>query len=79
MKFKIDFPSLKKEKAITLWNSGEYTFDKEIGRKDDTAFLIKDIQKNCLDKTKVKKAFNRFLVNLNNKGCLDEFAKELGL
>lgn len=56
MKFEEEFPSLKPRRAITLWNNGDYTFDKEIGRDDDTAFLVKDIRKNCIDKEKLKKA-----------------------
>ena len=68
IKFEKQFPNLKKTRAITLWNSGDYTFDKDIGRDDDTAFLIKDIKKNCVDKNliadELTKEINRFAEEL---------------
>jgi len=49
------FPSLDKKDAITLWNSGEYTFDKDIGRVDDTAFTLKKIKNGARDIKIIKK------------------------
>lgn len=63
MTFKKEFPSLKKNKAITLWNSGEYTFDKDIGRDDDTAFSLQEIRKHCLDKQRVIDAIEKIRAN----------------
>ena len=89
MKFEEQFIGLiKTKKSITLWNSGEYTFDKYIGREDDTAFCVREIKITCLDKQRVKDVLNgELLIEIKypetkyNYGLrlIEVIKKELGL
>lgn len=76
MTFEEQFPSFNLKKAITLWNSGEWTRDKEISRDDDTAFTLTEIKNNCLDKAKVREAIDKCEV-LTNVISRDKLLKEL--
>lgn len=59
MNFKEKYSSFKHIRPLILWNSGEYTIEKNISRPDDTAFKLKDIQKNTIDKQEIKEVINR--------------------
>lgn len=71
--FKKLFPSLKdKRKYLGTGNS-----------KDDYIYKEKDIEKFCLDKTIVKKAFKTLLIEIKNEGNVEglllSLKQELGL
>jgi len=53
------FPSLNNCRAIILWNSGDYTTERDISRPDDTAFRLSDIKTHLIDKQNFKEAISK--------------------
>lgn len=85
--FEKQFPSLKGKIYYCTqgcWGDQNFEFKEEDINSDSMRVTLKDIQENCLDKQKVKDAFDKQEENCIENDCdaiicIRELKKELGL